>query len=135
MNNRIKKHTPTLLSLVVIVPLGFYTKFYHGPAAEWVNNSLGGVFYETFWCLALFLFFRKMSPLKIALLVFSITCFLEFLQLCHSPILDLIRKNFIGRTILGNSFALSDFFYYIVGSILGWRWLTFLNKLNRGFAV
>jgi hypothetical protein len=36
-------------SLLVTVPVGVYTKFHQGPAADWVNNSLGGVFYEIFW--------------------------------------------------------------------------------------
>ena len=42
-------------SLLVTIPVGVYTKFYQGPAADWVNNSLGGVFYEIFWCLLVFL--------------------------------------------------------------------------------
>jgi hypothetical protein len=41
--------------LLVTIPVGVYTKFYQGPAADWVNNSLGGVFYEIFWCLLVFL--------------------------------------------------------------------------------
>jgi hypothetical protein len=31
-------------SLAVIIPAGFYSKFYHGPAAHRVNNSLDGIF-------------------------------------------------------------------------------------------
>ncbi len=49
----------TVASLLIIVPLGLYSKFYSGPAANWVNNSLGGVFYEVFWCLLIFLFADK----------------------------------------------------------------------------
>jgi hypothetical protein len=34
----------TMVSLAVIVPVGFYSKFYRGPGAHWVNDSLDGVF-------------------------------------------------------------------------------------------
>ena len=33
-----------LVSLAVIVPAGFYSKFYRGPGANWVNGELGGFF-------------------------------------------------------------------------------------------
>jgi hypothetical protein len=107
---------------LAIVPLGFYTKFYSGPAADWVNDSLGGVFYEIFWCLVISLLFSKANPLAIALAVFVVTCTLEFLQLWHPPFLELIRRNFIGGTILGSSFSWSDFPYYFIGSVIGWWW-------------
>ena len=41
----------SILCLLVLTPLGFATKLYHGPAGLWVNNSFGGMFYEIFWCL------------------------------------------------------------------------------------
>ncbi|MDW7679736.1 MAG: DUF2809 domain-containing protein, partial [bacterium] len=67
-------HRRTILSILIIVPVGFATKFYRGPAAGWVNNSLGGVFYEIFWCLLLFLFFSRVKLWKIVSIVFSSTC-------------------------------------------------------------
>ncbi|RLD51080.1 MAG: DUF2809 domain-containing protein, partial [Bacteroidetes bacterium] len=91
----------TFFILLFIVPLGFYTKIYSGPANIWVNNSFGGFFYEIFWILFIFLFFQKTKPLNIAIWVFAITCTIEFLQLWHSPFLEMLRGNFIGRTILG----------------------------------
>ena len=116
----------TLISLLFIIPLGFATKFYNGIYASWVNNSLGGVFYEIFWCLVFFFIFSKLSPFKIASIVFIVTSFLEFTQLWNPPFLEIIRKNFIGRTLIGSSFIWSDFFYYLIGciiSILLMRWI------------
>jgi hypothetical protein len=81
-----KKRSWSLLSLVLVVPLGLYTKFYSGPAAIWVNNSLGGVFYEIFWCLLIFIVIDGGKPWVIATVVLVITCFLEFLQLWHHPV-------------------------------------------------
>jgi len=118
----------TIISIVVILPLGFLTKFYSGPAGEWVNNSLGGVFYEIFWCLVVLLFFPKLKSLKIAISVFIITCCLEILQLWHPWFLEVIRSNFIGVTIFGNSFNWFDFPYYFIGSLLGYLWLYKIKK-------
>ena len=123
----LKRRQWTLVSLFIIVPIGFYSKFYQGPAAAWVNNSLGGLFYEIFWCLAAFLFFSKIAPWKIAAIVFFTTCALETLQLWHPDFLELIRRNFIGRTIIGTSFVWSDFLYYFVGSGIGFLWLNVLD--------
>ena len=76
----------------------------------------------------IFLFMKKKALWKIATAVFSITCALEFLQLWHPPFLEIIRRNFIGRTVIGTSFVPSDFFYYIIGSLMGWMWLLILKK-------
>ena len=121
----------TILSLIIIIPVGFYSKFYKGPVDVWVNDSLGGAFYEIFWCLVVFLFLNKTAPWKIAVVVFSITCSLEFLQLWHPSFLEVIRSNFIGRTIIGTSFVWSDFIYYIFGSLVGWIWLVLLKNPTR----
>ena len=121
----------TFIFLLFIIPLGFYTKFYSGPAHVWVNNSLGGFFYEIFWIFSFFLLFPKTKPLNIALWVFTITCAIEFLQLWHHPFLEFIRGNFIGRTILGNSFNWGDFLYYFLGSLSGYFMLAAIEKTVR----
>ncbi len=126
-----KKVRWTLISILIIVPLGIYSKFYSGQAARWVNNSLGGVLYVIFWCLFVFLFLSNAKSWKIAAVVFAITCFLEFLQLWHPPFLEFLRSNFIGRTILGTTFTWSDFPYYIVGGGIGWLWMKSLQKHSK----
>ncbi len=122
----------TLLSLTAMVPMGFSTKFYHGPAEEWVNDSLGGVFYVIFWCLLFFLFWKDARPWFIAILVFVATCFLEFLQLWHPPILEFCRSFFLGQTILGVTFSRADFPYYFLGGVLGWLWMRCLRNVAGG---
>jgi len=121
----------TLISILIIVPLGIYSKFYNGQAARWVNDSLGGVWYVIFWCLLAFLFLSNTKPWKIAATVFIITFFLEFLQLWHPPLLEFLRSDFIGRTILGTTFTWSDFPYYLVGCGIGWLWMKRLQKHSR----
>ena len=121
----------TLISMLIIVPLGLYSKFYSGQAENWVNNSLGGVLYVIFWCLFAFLFLSNIKPWRIAAVVFAVTCFLEFLQLWHPPLLEFIRSHFIGRTILGTSFTWIDFPYYLVGCGIGWLWMKSLQKHSK----
>ncbi len=126
-----KKVRWTLISILIIVPLGIYSKFYSGQAARWVNDSLGGVLYVIFWCLFAFLFLSKVKPWKTAAVVFAITCFLEFLQLLHPTFLEFLRSNFVGRTILGTTFSWSDFPYYLVGCGIGWLWMKYLQKHSK----
>ncbi|MGB5849298.1 MAG: DUF2809 domain-containing protein [Ignavibacteriaceae bacterium] len=120
-----------LILLLLITPLGFYTKIYSGPGASWVNDSLGGVFYEIFWCLLVFLSLLNARAWVIATSVFIVTCSLEVLQLWHPEFLEIIRSYFIGRTVLGTSFNLYDFIYYFIGIGIGYLILTRLQKLRN----
>jgi hypothetical protein len=120
----------TLLAVLLITPIGFYSKFYSGPLAEWVNNSLGGILYVVFWSLVFFLFLPKPSPIIIVPVVFVITSALEFLQLWKPPFLQVIRSYFLGATILGTSFVWSDLFYYLTGALLAYVLLRFLVKVD-----
>ncbi|NIM59226.1 MAG: DUF2809 domain-containing protein [Candidatus Aminicenantes bacterium] len=128
---RSKRIRWTLISTLIIVPLGLYSKSYSGQAARWVNDSLGGVLYVIFWCLIAFLFLSNVKPWKIATAVFAVTCLLEFLQLWHPASLEILRNNFVGRTILGTTFTWLDFPYYLVGGGIGWLWIKLLQKHSR----
>ena len=120
----IKFRNPKLLaflSLIVVTPLGFYSKYYTGIAQKWVHDYSGDILYEIFWCLLIFLFIPKKKAIsKIALWVFAVTCFLEILQLWKPPFLQLIRKTLIGKFVLGTTFVWWDFIYYLIGSLMGW---------------
>jgi hypothetical protein len=109
---RLKQDIQIFASLLVIVPLGFSTKFYTGYGQSWGRDWLGGVFYEIFWCLVVYLFWRKLRIGVIVAIVLILTCCLEFLRLWQPPFLEYLRGILIGRTILGTSFVWSDFPYY-----------------------
>jgi hypothetical protein len=128
LNSLIKARIITAISLLIITPAGFYSKYYNGPASEWVNNSLGGLFYEIFWCLVIFLLYPRIKMWKIGLGVFVITCFLEFLQLWNPQFLNYLRSFFIGQVVLGNSFNWYDFIYYFTGSIAGCLWILLIKR-------
>jgi hypothetical protein len=121
---------PTVVSLLIVVPVGFYSKFYKGPGAEWVNDSLGGVFYEIFWCLLASLVRPLWKPPWIAGGVLAATCALEFLQLWRPAFLEFLRGYSLGATILGTTFDWTDFPYYFAGSGLGWLWLARIRRAH-----
>lgn len=123
-----KQRSLTMLSILMITPIGFATKFYSGYGQDWVRNSLGGVLYVIFWCLVVFFFLHHLKPGIIAFTVLTITCILEFLQLWHPAPLEYLRKIFIGQAVLGTTFTWSDFPYYFLGAGLGWFWSDFLNR-------
>ena len=113
-----------LVSIAVVVVLGFGFKWYGGPGRLWFNNSGAAVFYEIFWCLAAFTFFPSAKyVLRIAASVFVITCALEFLQLSNAGVLIWIRSFRIGQYVIGTTFVWSDFIYYVIGCFLGWGWM------------
>lgn len=112
-----------LLSFAILIPVGFYTKHFQSTAAPWIRASLGGAFYEIFWCLLAGLLLPNAKSAAIAAWVLAATCAIEFLQLWHPPALEAVRATFVGATILGSSFDWGDFPYYFIGSALGWLWL------------
>jgi hypothetical protein len=125
---RIRRDAPTLLSIAIIVPVGFYSKVYRGPASHWVNDSLGGLFYVIFWCLVVSVLLPRVRAARITLGVLAGTCTIEFLQRWHPPFLEYLRSFFIGRSILGSYFDWYDFPYYFAGAALGWLWLRALGR-------
>jgi hypothetical protein len=121
--------TKVVLSLFIIIPLGFAFKFYSGPGHGWFNNYGAGLLYEIFWILLASLFFpSKHSANVIPVYVFAMTSILEFLQLWHPPFLEMIRSSFLGSALLGTTFVWWDFPHYILGCLIGWIWLRFVLR-------
>ncbi len=117
-----------ILSLLCIVPLGLATKLYDGPGSGWMRASLGGFFYELFWCLLTAVFLPRIRSARIAAAVFLITCTLEFLQLWHPPFLEVVRATMMGRALIGDVFDWGDFPYYAMGCVTGWAWLEVIRR-------
>lgn len=114
----------SLLSLLVILLLGLFSKFYTGWGQQWVNNNVAGVWYEVFWCVFFFLFFPSAKNVtRIPVIVFLLTSLLEFMQLWHPLWLERIRSYLLGRLLLGHTFSKWDFPYYLIGCIIGAIWL------------
>ncbi|MGK7874448.1 MAG: DUF2809 domain-containing protein [Xenococcaceae cyanobacterium] len=122
----------TFLSLLIVTPLGFLSKFYTGLGQEWFNYYGGGTLYEIFWCLLFFwLIPKRKAVISIPLWVFGITCALEILQLWKTPILQSVRSSLTGRFLLGTTFSWWDFPHYVVGCLIGWLWLRQIWQLHK----
>ena len=126
------QHLRIILSLLIVVAMGFLFKFYPGTGHEWFNNYAAALFYEIFWCLFVFLLVRSSKAvIQIPLWVFSITCVLEFMQLWHPPVLQQFRATFLGRMLIGTTFSWWDFPHYAAGCLLGWFWLRQLQARSN----
>lgn len=114
-----------LAALVVVTPLGFWTKVYDGPAHTWFNHYGGGALYEVFWILVIALLVPTRRAVSwIASGVFLVTCALEVAQLWHPAWLLAIRQTYLGKVLLGTTFAWWDFPHYVLGSALGYAFVT-----------
>lgn len=118
------KQINIITSLLIVIGMGFFFKFYNEFGQQWLNNHGAAIFYEIFWCLFAFLFINSRKAVnKITIWVFVVTCILEFLQLWHPPLLDQMRSTLVGRLLLDSTFSWWDFPYYAIGCILDWLWL------------
>ena len=122
----------TILSLLIVTPLGFLSKLYYGPGYKWFNDYAGDILYEIFWCLFFFLLIPSRKAVRqIPLWVLIITCILEFLQLWKPPLLQQIRATFWGKTLLGTTFVWLDFPHYVIGCLIGWLWLWQIWRIHQ----
>ncbi|MGK7930294.1 MAG: DUF2809 domain-containing protein [Microcystaceae cyanobacterium] len=118
-----------LISLILIILLGLGSKFYQGWGEQWINDRIAGVWYEIFWCLLFFLWFpSRKNQFRIPFIVFTVTCFVEVLQLWHPPLLEYFRSFLMGKFLLGTTFSWGDFFYYVIGCLLGWLLLRIIGS-------
>lgn len=121
-----------LLSIAIVVPIGYWVRFAPTDEWAWLHDALGSIAYETFWILLILLVWPQGSISKIAVTVFIATCALEVLQLWQPPFLQALRLTLPGRLVLGNTFSWADFPAYVVGSFVGYAWATLLwQAMNR----
>jgi hypothetical protein len=122
-----------LISILLIIPIGYIIRFSQGIVPYWINDSFGSIAYEIFWIVFMQFCYPKASPFWSAIGVCLATCAIEFLQLWQPPFLQAIRATLPGRLVLGNTFMWSDFPPYFVGSFLGWVWIQTLHR-TRNFS-
>ncbi|MGK7947106.1 MAG: DUF2809 domain-containing protein [Microcystaceae cyanobacterium] len=118
-----------LISLLFLTLIGIASKFYQGWGERWINDRLVGIWYELFWCVLFFLWFpSRKNQYRIPIIVFIVTCLVEFLQLWHPPLLVYFRSYLIGKFLLGTTFSWGDFLYYAIGCFFGWIFLRLLDQ-------
>ena len=128
------------ISLLIIVPLGLYSKAHTGIAQDWVRDYSGDVLYEILWCLIVLWFIprskdkiaRRNTTGKIALGVFIVTCAIEVSQLWFHLVPRVLRSHILWKLILGAGFAWWDFPHYALGSLIGWWWIYSISRFDEG---
>jgi hypothetical protein len=73
----------------------------------------------------------RKNVLRIPLIVFVLTCGLEFLQLYKPPILQSFRATLIGAALIGTDFVWLQFPFYIVGALCSYLLLGFLFSIQN----
>lgn len=107
--------------LLIIIPLGLFSKAYQGIGQTWVHDYSGDILYEIFWCLCFFWFFpSKKAVVAIPIGVFLVTSVIEVSQLFFDRVPILLRETIIWKLLLGSTFVWWDFPHYALGCFLGW---------------
>ena len=127
-----RKRLILLISLVPFCIIGIFVKLYMGRYSLVWPDKIAGTFYVIFWSFFIALIFPDKPRLKLVLVVFIITCLLEFTQLYSFAVLDAIRSTFVGRAMIGTSFSWSDFPWYLIGALLAYSMLQLLNRAYPG---
>jgi hypothetical protein len=115
-----------IIWLFLVALLGYWFRFDAPISAGW-RDGIGGAAYVIFFVVALALITQASSARRITLIVLTLTCVLEFLQLWHPPWLERIRRTLLGRALLGTTFGWTDFPSYFAGAVIGWA----LVRLHR----
>ena len=117
-----------LVGIVLIIPLGYSIRFSTSLGMPLLQDIVGSLAYQLLLMFLIAFFYPRASLAKIAVWVCVASSVGELLQLWQPPLLQAIRATWIGRIVLGNTFTLSDFPPYAVGSFLGWLGLRGLRR-------
>ena len=128
-----------IISLLIIIPLGLYSKAYRGIGQVWVQDYSGDILYEILWCLLVFWFALPITDLdrlkritiKIASWVFIVTSIIEVSQLWFYLVPVAVRSHLVWRLLLGVGFDWWDFLHYALGSLIGWWWIWQIGRVSH----
>lgn len=116
-----------IIWLFLVAILGYWFRFDAPISAGW-RDGIGGAAYVIFFVVALAIISQANSATRITLLVLTLTCALEFLQLWHPLWLEQIRRTLLGRALLGTTFEWTDFPPYFAGAVIGWALVRLLQR-------
>jgi Protein of unknown function (DUF2809) len=116
-----------LINILAIVPLGCVVRFSH-ILPEYFHHVAGDIAYEILLMLIGVFIYPTANRRQIAVLVFLVTCGIEFLKLYQAPWFQSIRTTLAGRLVFGLTFDWLNFPIYAIGCYLGWRWVRLLDR-------
>ena len=113
----IRERIKILICLLIITPVGFLIwRYYRGTPDNWARFYSPDVLYVIFWSLIFFFFWpSRANIVRIPVIVFLMTCILEFLQLWRPAYLESFRATLVGAALLGRSFSWVQFPFYVLG--------------------
>jgi hypothetical protein len=126
--------TRRLLALMIAAAVGCFGlwlwRCYRGPGRIWLNYYATAAIYEIFWCLFVFSVWPRRRRIGvIVVVVFLVTCGLEFMQLWQPAFLQDVRSTLLGAAVIGTDFAWWQFPHYILGCLVAWLLLCLLSRL------
>jgi hypothetical protein len=111
------------LTYLLLVPFVIWMAFFTRSGAAWIPAFIAAYGGDTLWAWMVFMVIRLIAPRwpiwKSAVLTLALAYLGETSQLCHAPWIDAIRSYRLGRVLLGDTFAWSDFVCYTVGVLAG----------------
>jgi len=115
-----KQRIKILFCLAVAVLLGFWMwRYYRGWAEYWIRFYVSGAVYVIIWSLAFFFLWpNKTNIVRIPIVIFILTCVLEFLQLWKAEFLERIRATLAGAALIGTDFVWQQIPYYVLGTVI-----------------
>jgi hypothetical protein len=118
----------SLIALVALSIVGFWMwKCYRGWADCWIRFYISSIVYVMILSVGLFTVLpSRKNVWRIPLIVFVLTCGLEFLQLYKPPILQAFRAMLIGAALIGTDFVWLQFPFYVIGALCSYLLLRFI---------
>ena len=108
---------------------GISAKFYRGPFHAWVRNYFVDIIAVMFLAFLIkVVSWGKINNLLCAFITLISAVIIESSQLVKSPFLLGLRRNFFISIIIGQSFDVWDFLYYLIGVVLAYFLLEALNS-------
>lgn len=105
---------------------------YRGWAQPWIRFYISSIVYVMILSVGLFAVVPSRRNIRrIPVIVFVLTCGLEFLQLYKPPILQAFRAMLIGAAIIGTDFVWLQFPFYIAGAGCSYLLLKFLFTFQK----
>lgn len=132
-SNLLRARIVSLVLLFILSAVGFWMwRCYRGWGQYWVKDYVSGIVYVMVLSVAMFTVLpSRKNTVRIPLIVFMLTCILEFLQLYKPPILQAFRATLIGQALIGTTFVWLQFPFYIAGAISSYFLLKFLFSAQK----
>ena len=123
----------SLILLFVLSAAGFWMwRYYRGWAQSLIRFYISSIVYVMILSVGLFAVVPSRRNIRrIPIIVFVLTCGLEFLQLYQPPILQAFRATLIGAALIGTDFVWQQFPFYILGAICSYLLLKWIFSFQN----